>query len=213
MGSGAVGGFAGGLAGGLASGMLTSKKGRKLGKTALKMGGIAALGAMAYGAFQKYNSNQSNKPDLSTPPEQTILEPAPEGSQFLPARDDSTGMQNFRLTLVRAMIAAARADGRLDAQESQTIFQRIESLDLPTTERNELVQELGRPVDIDAIVAGATSQELAAEIYLVSLMAIDVDTVEERSYLAMLAARMGLPGELVDELHAQVDTFTVPVTD
>ena len=122
-------------------------------------------------------------------------------------------MQHLRLILVRAMIAAARADGTLDAQESQAIFQRIESLGLPAEERDQLVQELGRPVDIDAIVQSATSQEIAAEIYLVSLMAIDVDTVEERSYLAMLAARMGLPRELVQELHAQVEEYTVPIND
>ena len=213
MGSGAAGGFAGGLAGGLASSMLTTKKGRKLGKTALKMGGIAALGAMAYGAFQKYNSTQPTTPGLATPAEEPPLEPAPEDSQFLPAQDDSAGMQHLRLTLVRAMIAAARSDGRLDAQESQAIFQRIESLNLPTAERDELVQELNRPVDIDALVQSATSQEVAAEIYLVSLMAIDVDTVEEQSYLAMLAARMGLPRELVQELHSQVEKHTVPITD
>ena len=213
MGSGAAGGFAGGLAGGLASSMLTSKKGRKLGTKALKMGGIAALGAMAYGAFQKYSSNHSNRPSPTASAEELPLQPAPEDSQFLPAQDDSAGMQHLRLTLVRAMIAAARSDGRLDAQESQVIFQRIESLGLPTAERDLLVQELGRPVDIDAIVQSATSQEIAAELYLVSLMTINVDTVEEQSYLAMLAARMGLPKELVQELHLQVEKHTVPITD
>ena len=87
---------------------------------------------------------------------------------------------------------------------------------MPTTSPGTppcLIQELGKPVDIDAIVQSATSQEIAAEIYLVSLMAIDVDTVEEQSYLAMLAARMGLPNELVQELHAQVEEHTVPVND
>ncbi len=211
LGSGAAGGFAGGLAGGLASNMLTSKKGRKLGKNALKMGGIAAVGAMAYGAFQKYNSSQSATAapveQQATPP----LPPAPEGSPFLPGHNDSAGMQNLSLTLVRAMIAAARSDGRLDAQESQAIFQRMETLDLQAEERDLLIQEMGKPVDMDAIVQSATNQEIAAEIYLASLLAIDVDTVEEQSYLGMLAARMRLPDELVKELHNQVDSYTDPV--
>ena len=51
IGSGAAGGFAGGLAGGLASSMLTSKKGRKMGMKAAKIGGIAAVGALAYGGL------------------------------------------------------------------------------------------------------------------------------------------------------------------
>lgn len=212
MGSGAAGGFAGGLAGGLASNLLTTKKGRKLGGKALKMGSIAAVGAMAYGAFQKYNSSRSA---ASLPVQQQAapaLSPAPEGSAFLPAQNDTAAQQNLSMTLVRAMIAAARSDGRLDAKESQEIFQRMEALDLKADERDLLIQEMGKPVDMDAIVQSAVSPEIAAEIYLASVLAIDVDTVEEQSYLGMLAARMRLPQELVKELHMQVENYTEPVS-
>ncbi len=217
LGSGAAGGFAGGLAGGLASNMLTTKKGRKLGKKALKMGGVAAVGAMAYGAYQRYNSPQPSAAQQTAPPQavgQAVapqLQPAPEGSAFMPSPNDATGQQQLGQTLVRAMIAAARADGRLDAQESQAIFQGIEAQGLAQAERDLLVEEMGRPVDMDAIVRSATSQELATEIYVASLLAIDVDTMEEQSYLAMLAARLKLPQALVQELHSQVESQTVPV--
>jgi uncharacterized membrane protein YebE (DUF533 family) len=217
LGSGAAGGFAGGLAGGLASNMLTTKKGRKLGKKALKMGGIAAVGAMAYGAYQRYSnksapSQQTTAPQSITQTSAPQLQPAPEGSAFMPPKNDSVGQQQLGLTLVRAMIAAARSDGTLDAQESQAIFQRIEALGLAQAERDLLIEEMGRPVNIDAIVSQATTQELATEIYIASLLAIDVDTVEEQSYLAMLAARLKLPPALVMELHNQVEAQTVPVT-
>ena len=46
LGSPAAGGFLGGLVGGGAVTMLTSKKGRKMAKSALKLGGIAAVGAL-----------------------------------------------------------------------------------------------------------------------------------------------------------------------
>ena len=69
-----------------------------------------------------------------------------------------------------------------------------------------LVAEMGRPVDMDAIVNSADSPEVAAEIYLASRLAIDVDTAAEKSYLAMLAARLKLPSELVAELNRQVET-------
>lgn len=213
MGSGAAGGFAGGLAGGLASNLLTTKKGRKLGGKALKMGSIAAVGAMAYGAFQKYNNSRSA---ASVPVQQQAaptLSPAPEGSAFLPAENDTAALENLSMTLVRAMIAAARSDGRLDAKESQEIFQRMEALDLKADERDLLIQEMGKPVDMDAIVQSAVSPEIAAEIYLASVLAIDVDTVEEQSYLSMLAARMRLPQELVKELHMQVGNYTEPVSE
>ena len=61
---------------------------------------------------------------------------------------------------------------------------------------------------MDAIVNSADSPEVAAEIYLASRLAIDVDTAAEKSYLAMLAARLNLPSELVAELHRQVEMQT-----
>ena len=70
------------------------------------------------------------------------------------------------------------------------------------------VAEMGRPVDMDALVASATSPEVAAEIYLASLLATDVDTAAEQSYLVMLAARLNIPPELATELHRQVAAQT-----
>jgi uncharacterized membrane protein YebE (DUF533 family) len=205
MGSGAAGGFAGGLAGGLASNLLTTKSGRKLGKKTLQMGGIAAVGALAYAAYQRYADGSSKPSNTASAPPQASITPAPEGSAFLPARSDTAGQNALGLTLVRAMIAAARSDGRLDAQESQTIFQRIESLGLAPDDQALLVAEMGRPVDMDAIVNSAASPEMAAEIYVASLLAVDVDTAAEQSYLAMLAARLNLAPDLVAELHRQVE--------
>ncbi len=198
-------GFAGGVAGGLASSLLTSKSGRKMGKKALKVGGVAAVGALAYTAFQRYNNPQSSAA-ASPAADNNIDEilPAPPGSAFLPEENNQKASDALGLTLVRAMIAAARADGRLDAQESQIIFQKINSLGLDSESQNLLVQEMGHPVDVDAIVNSAGSPEIAAEIYIASLVAIDVDNTAEEAYLAMLAARMQLPPGLVTELEAQV---------
>jgi uncharacterized membrane protein YebE (DUF533 family) len=205
LGSGAAGGFAGGLAGGLAGNLLTSKSGRKMGKSVLKMGGIAAVGALAYAAYQRYSSGKSIAADAATRSADAELAPAPEGSAFLPAKDDTAGQESLGLTLVRAMIAAARSDGRLDAQESRAIFQRIQSLGLDAESQRLLVAEMGRPVDMDEIVASATGPEVAAEIYIASLLAIDVDTAAEESYLNMLAARLNIPPELAAELRRQVE--------
>jgi uncharacterized membrane protein YebE (DUF533 family) len=78
-------------------------------------------------------------------------------------------------------------------------------LGLDPQNQSLLVAEMGRPVDIDAIVNCATSPEVAAEIYVASLLAIDVDTTAEQSYLAMLAARLNIPPDLATELRRQVE--------
>jgi uncharacterized membrane protein YebE (DUF533 family) len=205
LGSGAAGGFAGGLAGGLAGNLLTSKSGRKMGKNALKMGGIAAVGALAYAAYQRYSTGKGIGSGALPQTTEAELAPAPEGSAFMPNKNDAAGQEALGLTLVRAMIAAARSDGRLDAQESQVIYQRIESLGLDPESQALLVAEMGRPVDMDSIINSASSPEVAAEIYVASMLAIDVDTAAEKSYLAMLAARLGIPPELAAELRRQVE--------
>ena len=209
--SGAAAGFAGGLAGGMASKMVKKKTVKKMGKNALKLGGVAAVGALAYTAYKRYNDNQGGGPS-NPPPSAAKPQPmdvaglfaTPEAAAFLPAPNDEVATNELSLTLVRAMIAAARSDGRLDAQESQAIFQKIEALGLDAESQNLLVQEMGHPVDVDAIVNSATSPEVAAEIYIASLMAVDVDTPAEKSYLGMLAARLQLPPQLVTELELQV---------
>jgi len=208
LGSGAVSGFAGGLAGGVAGSLLAGKKGRKLGKKTLKLGGVAAVGALAYTAYQRY-SNKSGKD--ATPDRQTELTPAPPGTPFMPEKGDMAANEALGLTLVRAMIAAARTDGRLDAQESQSIFQKIQSLGLDSETQAMLVEEMSHPVDMDAIVASATCPEIAAEIYTASLLAVDVDTAAEKSYLGMLAARLRLPSELVVEIERHVEEQRVVV--
>jgi uncharacterized membrane protein YebE (DUF533 family) len=55
--SGALSGFMGGVAGGGVTSMLTSKKGRKVGKGALKVGALAAVGGLAWKAYQSYSAN------------------------------------------------------------------------------------------------------------------------------------------------------------
>ena len=169
---------------------------------------LAAVGALAYGAYQRYSAGKGAADSALPQAAEAELPPAPEGSAFMPAKNDAAGQETLGLTLVRAMIAAARADGRLDAKESRTIFQRIESMGLDPEDQALLVAEMGHPVDMDAIVNSATSPEVAAEIYVASLLAIDVDTADEKSYLAMLAARLKLPPELVTELNRQVEAQT-----
>jgi len=205
LGSGAAGGVAGGLAGGLASSLLTSKQGRNLGTSALKLGGIAAVGALAYAAYQRYSA-KPGAGQTAMPAQAGQLTAAPTGSAFLPEIADDAANQQLGLILVRAMIAVARADGRLDAEESQAIFQKIQGLELTPEEQSLLVREMGQSVDMDTIVNSATTVEIGAEIYTASLLAVEVDSAAEHAYLAMLAARLQLPPGLVQAIEQQVQS-------
>lgn len=202
--NGAATGLAGGVVGGLASGLLTGKSGKKLGKKALKVGGVAAVGALAYTAYKRYNNKQRTSSDEAAT-QGTELLSAPQDSAFLPDNADQAANNELGLTLIRAMIAASRADGQMDAQESQVIFQRIEELGLDDESRSFVIEEMSQPVNMDTIINSATSPEVAAEIYAASLLAIHVDNPAETAYLAMLAARLRLPADLVTEIEQQVE--------
>jgi uncharacterized membrane protein YebE (DUF533 family) len=102
------------------------------------------------------------------------------------------GGQMGGVTLIRAMIAAAKADGEIDSIEGQRLFAQMDRAALDAEEKEFLLQELSRPVDLDRIVDAASTPELAAEIYTASLMAIDVSNQAESAYLQMLATRLGL---------------------
>ena len=189
-------GLAGGAAaGGLASILLGSKSGKKLAKTALKVGGTAALAGLAYKAYQIWQQNQSGS-DAAAPVPAPVPADVPvdaAGTVFLPtaaaARDD------LSLILLRAMISAAKADGHIDADEQQKIFAKLDEAGLDTEAKAFFIDAIRKPLNIDAVVADATSPERAVEIYAASVLAIDADDPSEQAYLAMLAARLKLdPG-------------------
>jgi uncharacterized membrane protein YebE (DUF533 family) len=196
------GGAATGLAGALAGGMLASKRGRKLGKKALEFGGLAAIAGLAWMAWDRYRGGASLG---GAAPESLATVRRATLAGFLPAQGERRRTNELALTLIRAMIAAARADGRLEGRESEVIFDAIGKLQLDAQEKALLFDELSRPVDVDALVAAATTPEVAVEIYAAALLAIERDTPEERAWLAMLARRLGLPAPLVAQLHGSED--------
>jgi uncharacterized membrane protein YebE (DUF533 family) len=203
------GGAATGIAGALAGGMLASKRGGKLGKKAVELGGLAAVAGLAWMAYDRYRGGPSSALPAGAGSTETLTAAAQAG--FLPPRSAPDRAQELGLTLIRAMIAAARADGKLEGREGAAIFRAVDSLALSADEKALLLEELGRPVDIDVLVAAAQTPQMAAEVYAAALLAIEIDTPAERAWLAMLAARLDLPVPLVAQLEARAGAELEPV--
>lgn len=205
-----IGGFGtGAIAGGLAAILLGTKTGRKLGGSALKLGGVAAVGALAYKAYQDWQAGKSAPDAVPSPTAAEVPAlPPPSGTPFHPA--DEAAQQSLARGLLRAMIAAAKADGHIDAQEQSRVFAEIDRLGLGAEDKAFVIDELRAKLDIDAVAAAATTPEQAAEIYAASLLAIDPDNAAERGYLAMLAARLNLDDKLVAHLHSSVAAAATP---
>lgn len=189
-------------AGALAAVLLGTGTGRAITGSALKMGGLAAIAGLAYKAYQNYQSGQQPEgrdvgaPELVPPPTDTSFHPslAPQGES------------EFALTLVRAMIASAKADGQIDDTERNRIGDRLRLAGLDTEVQDFMVDELERPIDIDSLVAQVRTDAQKVELYTASRLAIDPDTNAESSYLKSLAQRLRLPHALVDHIEATVSS-------
>lgn len=105
---------------------------------------------------------------------------------------------------IRAMINAAKADGRIDEQEAQRLVGKMQEDGVTDEERNFVINEMRKPMETDAIVRAVPNQQVAAQIYAASLMAIQVDTDAERRYMEDLAGKLGMNQQVVAYLHQAV---------
>ena len=195
MKSGVGGGLAGGLRSGALAGAIAGGKGKKLGKTALKVGGTALVAGLAYKAWQQYQAQKGGQgPGTADALFGSMASPAP-GAAPVPVVG-----QGEALAIVRAMIAAAKADGQVDAVEHRHIFGEINRLSLGPEEKAFLLEEFSRPLDLEAVVASARTPELALELYTASRLVMAEASPAESAYLQLLAARLGLQPALVQEV-------------
>ena len=194
---GGTGGFAGGAAVGGLLGMLLGGRGR--GGGLASYGTAAAIGALALHAYQAYQRGQAVQSTAPMNPAQVQSTPAHVLPHAAPAADGGA----FELVLIRAMVAAAKADGTIDAIEQQKLFGEVEKLGLDSDAKAYVFDLLNKPVDIDSIAGAVATPEQGAEVYLASRLAIDPDQAAERAYLDALAARLRLPGELRAHLDQQ----------
>jgi len=210
--SGVASGLAGGVAGGLLAGALGSKKGRKHLGTAVKVGGVAALGGLAYKAYQNYKetntqASQQPAPGVGNPAANTQQWAALEQKNF-EVNPENTAEGSRSLLLVRAMITAAHSDGHLDTHEQGRIFSKISESELSPADKANILDELKEPLSMQDIVAMSDSPETAVEIYLASLLAIDETKTEGKNYLNALGFMLNIPPALVAQLHQQASPET-----
>ncbi|RWX79150.1 tellurite resistance TerB family protein [Neorhizobium lilium] len=196
--------------GAIVAALLGTKTGRDIAGNVATVGGIAAIAGLGYLAYKNYQSGQSPQtaPQPSPQAVTQVLAP-PTDSPFHPQSPALTN--DFALTLVRAMIAAAKADGHIDEAERANIMDKVHAVDLGAEAEAFIAEELANPIDIDGLVAAARTEEQKVEVYAASRLTIDPDTRTERGYLDMLAGRLGLADGLIEHIDATVTAAKVKV--
>lgn len=190
--------------GAIAAVLLGTSTGRSITGSALKLGGLAAVAGLAYKAYQNYQDGKTPAQGGAQAADGPELLPPPADTAFDPATAPQ-GQDEFALSLIRAMIAAARADGHIDDEEREQIAGKLALAGVDEDAAGFIRRELATPLDIDVIVSMAKTDAQKAEIYTASRLTIRPDTRAERGYLDLLAGRLGLPDALVDHIEATVE--------
>jgi len=175
---------------GALAGSILGGKGDAL-KGALGGGAMAMLGALAFKALKGTMGSRE--------PEVPLGLREPEGAT------ESRQLEDDAAWVLRAMLNAAKADGKIGPAEIQRILGRLQEDGLDKEEHEFLMAEMNKPLDLEGLLAAAAGRpELGAELYAASLLAIEVDTPAEQEYMARLGQGLGLSAEATRRLEAMV---------
>lgn len=105
------------------------------------------------------------------------------------------------LLLIRAMIAAANADGEITPDERRHILDTLDEAGAGAEERRIVEQELDRPQPLESLLQSVKDQQTAEQVYLASRMAVNEQSEAERSYLNYLASRLKLDPQRVRQMN------------
>ena len=126
-------------------------------------------------------------------PAKQMFEAMAEKNPLNPMMEDNAKL------MIRAMIQAAKADGEIDAEEQKKILDALGE-DATKEEIAYVKKELAAPLDLAGLAAD-TQDQMKAQVYGMSLMAIRLDSEAEKTYLDNLSKALGLTDTTRKGLH------------
>lgn len=154
------------------------------------LGGL--LGSLAGGSQQ--NGAESNKDFAS------MFNDAIQGKEPEPTTEQD---QQAKI-LLRAMVSAAKADKHIDAEEQEKILAQLK--ESPEAEADMVRAEVQAPLDLKGLIDSVPSG-MEQQVYLISLLAINLDVKEEIVYLDKLAKGLNISHDVSNQIH---DKLGVP---
>ena len=108
--------------------------------------------------------------------------------------------------LIRAMLNSAKCDGNFDASEQEKILKQMG--DISQEDADFINDEINKPMDVQGFIA-SVPPAMAQQVYLMSLLAIDLDSKEEAQYLDQLVKGFGLSEQQSNDIHAKLGVPTL----
>lgn len=167
--------------------------------------GGALMAILGTAAYDSLNKDKTVKDELSKGHQSDL----PVGVRPPETVEEAETLETRAVLSLKAMIAAAKADGHIDQRERERILDKMKDAGADDEIREFVAREAASPLDIDALVREVPDQQTAAQVYAASLLAIDVDSPAEKAYLRELATKLGLDDQVVANLHDVLGAPTV----
>ncbi len=118
-----------------------------------------------------------------------------------PQQSPTLAQEQQAALLLRAMIQAAKSDGRIDQAEKEALTAHLGEV---SVEEARIVEaSFAAPVDVDAL-ANDTPKGMEAQVYMMSLLGLDLDSQAEAQYLHALAQKLGIDPQTANAIHQKM---------
>jgi uncharacterized membrane protein YebE (DUF533 family) len=174
-----------------------------------------AIGALAAGAIGAWMERSAQPAPAAPQPARRAPAPAPDvagPARRIPQTGSATGASPWAqprpapppeptgpeaeeaeaLLMIRAMIAAAKADGRVDAAERAAIAAQLDAAGLSAEERDFVLVDFDRPLTPEVLAREARDPMLRARLYAAAFAGAGEVTPPERAWLDALATALKL---------------------
>ena len=118
-----------------------------------------------------------------------------------PAVAPSADQEAVAALMLSAMIQAMKSDKEISPDEEAKLMEHLG--DVSHEERQFVNQELQKPIDVAGLAANVP-RGLEQQVYLMSLMGIDLDKRAEAQYLHDLATELDIGRDEVNAIHAHL---------
>ncbi|WP_058554989.1 DUF533 domain-containing protein [Thiohalocapsa sp. ML1] len=114
---------------------------------------------------------------------------------------EQEALESTAQLVLKGMINAAKSDGQISPDEMQRIVGKLQEGGADSGMQQWVMQQMQTPLNVQAFAAEMPNQEVAAQVYAASLLAVEVDTDAERQYLAQFAQASGLHPLVVGQIQ------------
>ncbi len=161
------------------------------------LGGL--LGSLAGGGTQSHSASNSG---AQTKDFSSMFNDAIQGKEVEATPEQDQQAQ----VMLRAMISAAKADGHIDEDEKKKIVEHLK--DASDDDAEMVRNELQAPLDIQGLI-DSVPKGMEQQVYLMSLLAIDLDSKEEAVYLDLLAKGLNISHQESNQIHEKLGAPTL----